>query len=113
MSKKYVWKDKEGRKYTEAEITDSHLANIIKLLETRVDCLPFPNFQGEEAQDYSESNFFAEQENLHKGIEYFKKIARDRKASRTSNWNRILNSRFSSEENTRLPIEDMEENFLH
>ena len=57
-----VWVDQTGREYyCFCEIEDSHLVNIVHMLQRR-GCLPFPNFQGELAQEYAEQEWVAYEE---------------------------------------------------
>ena len=80
---KYVWTDKQGRKYTEKDITDSHLVNIIKFLTTKANDLPFPCFDPEtEASYYAEQSWEQESGRLSNSICFFRKIAKKRNLSK-------------------------------
>lgn len=122
-SKKYknrqVWKDKEGRKYKLRDITDQHLLNIIPFLEKKAEAFLgfFPTLNGTFAQEFAESDFFKELDDLQNALGFFRKIAQERELIRNGKivkksnlWGRILDSRFSDKEDL-LPIMLEEDQF--
>jgi hypothetical protein len=76
---KYIWTDKQGKKYTEKDITDSHLVNIIKFLDAKSNDLSYPCFNGEMAQYYAEQSFEAESGAITNAIWFFRRMAEKRK----------------------------------
>ncbi|MBI1973025.1 hypothetical protein HYS50_03395 [Candidatus Woesearchaeota archaeon] len=81
MQKQAIWIDRQGKEYFSAsEISDSHLKNIIHMLERQSMLLlsDYPNFQGEMAQYYAEQEYDNMSYELSNRLNYFYVLAEKR-----------------------------------
>ena len=74
-----IWIDKEKRKYNcECELSNSHIKNIINMLSNIV--LPFPMFNGDEAQYQAENEYVSDSERIGDMIHYWSKLLENRES---------------------------------
>ena len=77
-----VWTTKEGKEIDIVDITDSHLANIIKFLKKKIEdfgTIPYPYFQGEMAQYCAEQEYEQAEEHLEECHYMLKEMKKEQK----------------------------------